>query len=153
MDKRDFVTFAMVSVQHSVAHRRKIEESVKPNKERQQPRILEPLDASFHTRTEGTPVQWNVAEKWINGRHALGQKFQAKTGRIQETLHSRWKKKIAYPVAQIDEFVKHIFKEHNQEADHLTNLGTEVQRKVTIERERESEEHRELENSAWLLGW
>ena len=42
-------------------------------------------------------------------------------------------KKIAYPVAQIDDYVKHIFREHNQEADHLANLGAEEQRKIMIE--------------------
>ena len=42
-------------------------------------------------------------------------------------------RKFWYPVAQIDDYVKHIFREHNQEADHLANLGTEGQKEVTIE--------------------
>ena len=43
-------------------------------------------------------------------------------------------KKVAFPESQIDDYVKHIFREHNQEADHLANLGAEGQRKVTVER-------------------
>ena len=37
-----------------------------------------------------------------------------------------------YPVGKIDDHVKHIFTEHNQEADHLANLGTEAKTKITI---------------------
>ena len=44
MDKRDFVTFAMMSVKRSVAHRPKLGEGVKPNQERKKPIILEPPD-------------------------------------------------------------------------------------------------------------
>ena len=41
---------------------------------------------------------------------------------------------IAYPVAQTDDCVKHISREHSQDADHLANLGTKEQRKITIEK-------------------
>ena len=37
-------------------------------------------------------------------------------------------------MAQVDDHVKHIFREHNQEADHLANLGAEAPRKITIEK-------------------
>ena len=30
--------------------------------------------------------------------------------------------------------LKHIFREHNQEADHLANLGVDGQRKITVEK-------------------
>ena len=33
----------------------------------------------------------------------------------------------------MDDDVKHIFREHNQEADHLANLGTEEQKHITVE--------------------
>ena len=41
--------------------------------------------------------------------------------------------KIAYPVEQFDEYVKHIITERNQEADGLANLGTEGKTKMTSE--------------------
>ena len=73
VDKRDFVSYAMMSAKQSVAHRPKIRQSSKPNKERKQPRILVPPDSSVSIRTEGTTVQLcgdsKVAEKWINGGH------------------------------------------------------------------------------------
>ena len=72
----------------------------------------------------------------INGHYALGQKLQAKIGRLQRTLHAWWKWKIAYTVAQIDDYVKHIFKEHNLETDHLANLWTIGQRKKQLKEKR-----------------
>ena len=42
-------------------------------------------------------------------------------------------KKSAYRVAQIDDYVKHIFRDHNWEADHLANLETKGHGQVTIE--------------------
>ena len=35
----------------------------------------------------------------------------------------------------IDDYVKHIFREHNQEADHCANLGTEGQRQLLLTKE------------------
>ena len=52
-------------------------------------------------RTEGTTVQMcgdsNVAEKWINGYYALGEKYKNKIGGIQKKLHFWWMKKVAFP--------------------------------------------------------
>ena len=83
-DKRDFVTFALSSVKHSVAHRPRIGERSKPVKEKKEPKILGPADISISYRTEGTTVQMcgdsNVAEKWINGYYALGEKYKNKMG-------------------------------------------------------------------------
>ena len=104
----------MMSVKHSVAHRFK----------RKEPGKWEPPDSSVSLRTEGTTVQLcgdgDVAEKWIHGHHAAGQKASGEhwTGSEHTALMVR-KRKIAYPVAQIDDYVKHIFREHNQEADNL----------------------------------
>ena len=42
-----------------------------------------------------------------------------------------------------------IFREHNQEADHLANLEAKGQRKVMMERVKE---YRRMESTAWLLG-
>ena len=36
-------------------------------------------------------------------------------------------------MGEIDDCKKHIFREHNQEADHLAHLGTEGKMKITIE--------------------
>ena len=40
---------------------------------------------------------------------------------------------MAYPFPNIGEYVKHIHREHNQEADHMANLGPERFLKVTVE--------------------
>ena len=43
-------------------------------------------------------------------------------------------KHVADPVTQIDDLVRYMFREHNQEADHLANIGAEGQRKITVEK-------------------
>ena len=54
-------------------------------------------------------------------------------------------KNTAYPVAQIDDHVKHIFREHKQEADHLANVGAEE----PIGKG----DNTELEGCSRVLGW
>ena len=119
MDKRDFVTFAMMRRNALGRTQTETGRNVKTNQERKEPRKLGPPDSSIYTRTEGTTVQLcgnsNVAEKRINDHGAVGQQFQAKNGRIQDAPQSWWKKKNACLVAQMDVFVTHICKEHNQE--------------------------------------
>ena len=82
--------------------------------------ILRPPDESISIGTEDTTGQRcgesNVAEKWINGHSAAGQKFREQIGRIQKTLHSWWRRNFCVS---------------SEEADHLANLGTEG--KITIE--------------------
>ena len=39
-----------------------------------------------------------------------------------------WKKKIANPISKIDDYVKHLCREHNSETDHWANVGAEGQR-------------------------
>ena len=63
----------------------------------------------------------------------FGTEVSGKIGRIQKTLHQWWRKKIAKTIHEIDDNVKHIFREHN-EADHWANVGAEGQRKVVIDR-------------------
>ena len=53
---------------------------------------------------------------------------EGKIGHIQKNLHSLWTRKTAFRTFQIDDYVKHIFKEHNQEADHGANVGAKEQR-------------------------
>ena len=54
-----------------------------------------------------------------------------------KTLYSGWKRKIAIPISKIDEYAKHSFREHNQEADHWANLGAEGQRKTNVDRQKQ----------------
>ena len=62
-----------------------------------------------------------------------GKEEQRNIGGIQKTLHSWWKKHVAFPVRQIDDYAKHILWNHNREADHLANLGAEGKSKTTIQ--------------------
>ena len=39
----------------------------------------------------------------------------------------------ANPISKVDDYVKHIFREHNQEVDHWANLGVEGQRKILVD--------------------
>ena len=67
-------------------------------------------------------------EKWINGTCAMGPKS------IRRTLRSLRRRNVAYPVGQVDDNVRHVLREHNQEADHLANLAPEGQRQITVEK-------------------
>ena len=73
------MTFALTSAKHSAAHRPRIGEGVKPNKEKKALGVLGPPDSSVQFCGDSS-----VAETWINGHHALGHKFQAKIDRIQK---------------------------------------------------------------------
>ena len=46
---------------------------------------------------------------------------------------------MASPISKIDDCVKHIFREHNQEADHWANAGAKGQRKVIIDRKSDAD--------------
>ena len=48
----------------------------------------------------------------------------------QRIYHSWWKRGAATPISDIDNFVKHIFREHNQEADHCADIGAQGRRKI-----------------------
>ena len=76
----------------------------------------------------------SVVEKWINGYYAVGQTFRERIGCVQRTLHSWWKGETADAGDKIGDFVKHIFREHNQEADHLASLGADGMRRITVEK-------------------
>ena len=91
-------------------------------------------DNIVHTREDGPTVQLcgdsNVACKWINGEIAQGTKYKDTIGKIQRILHSWWKRGAATPISNIDNFVKHIYREHNQEADHWAHIGAQGRRKL-----------------------
>ena len=75
-----------------------------------------------------------MAGTWIDGQFSVGLMYTGKFGQIQKALYSLWKRKIANPIWKIDDYVKQIFREHNQEADHCVNLEAEGQRKIIMDK-------------------
>ena len=49
-------------------------------------------------------------------------------------FYSWWEKKVAFLITEIDDKVKHIFRERSQGADHEANLGEDGQRKITVDK-------------------
>ena len=47
--------------------------------------------------------------------------------------------KIAKPISNIDVFIKHVCREHSQEADFGSNIGAQGQRKIVLDRRDNSE--------------
>ena len=127
----------------STEHRKKKSEGIEKKIKDKTPRDLGPADATIHTRSEGRTAQLcgdsDVACKWINREFSLGPKQREKIGQFQKTLNSWWKRKVAKPISNIDSFVKHVNREHNQEADHWANIGAQGQRKIVLDRRDHSE--------------
>ena len=73
-----------------------------------------------------------MACKWINGEFAQGTKNKEIIGKIQRILHSWWKGRAATPISNIDNFVKHVYREQNQEANHWADTGAQGRRKLDI---------------------
>ena len=71
-----------------------------------------------------------MACKWINGEFAQGKKYKETIGKIQ-IVHSWWKRRVAAPNSDIDYFVKHVYREHNQEADHWANRSNRERGKLS----------------------
>ena len=46
---------------------------------------------------------------------------------------------MANPISKIDDFVEHVHRERNQEADHWANIGSQGQRKIVLDRYDNSE--------------
>ena len=99
-------------------------------------------DTTVYTLGDGPTVHLcgdsDVACKWINGEYSLGHKYRGRIGQVQKTLHSWWKENVAEPISNIDRFMKHVFREHNQEADHWANIGAQGQRKIVLDRRNDS---------------
>ena len=91
------------------------------------PRDVGLRDNTVHAREDGPTVQLcgdsSVACKWINGEFAQGIKYKDTIGEIQRILHSWWETGAATPISNIDNFVKHIYREHDQEADKWADIG------------------------------
>ena len=73
-----------------------------------------------------------MACKWINGEFAQGTKYKDTVGKIQKILRSWRKRGAATPISNIDNFVKHIYRENNQESDHWAEIGAQGRRKIDI---------------------
>ena len=91
------------------------------------PRDLGPADTTVHTRVDVLTVKMcgssDVACKLFTGECSLGQMYRGRIGQDQKTLHSWWKEKVAKPTSDIDGFVKHVYREHNQEAEITPRRG------------------------------
>ena len=130
-DMKDFVTYSLVNDRPTHPER------VEINKGRQGPRKLGWPENAITSRREDLSVymcgESNVTENGSTGTTGWEKKYRDKIGGIQKTSHSWWKRSVAQPVRIIEDCVKHVFKEHNQEADHLANQGAEGKSKKTIE--------------------
>ena len=135
-DKYKFITYILDKMKLPTEHR-KIEKKDGDKKfQKKTPRDLGHGANIVHTREDGPTVQLcgdsNVACKWINGEIAQGTKYKDTIGKIQRILHSWWKRGAATPISNIDNFVKHINREHNQGADHWAHIGAQGRRKIDI---------------------
>ena len=63
-----------------------------------------------------------------------GHKYKDTIGEDSKDLYPRWKRRIAKPISNIDSFVNHVNREHNQEADDWANIGTQGRRQRVIDR-------------------
>ena len=57
--------------------------------------------------------------KWTNGLCSFGLKYRGRIG------HGG-KRRLPNPISKIDDYVKHVFQEHNEEGDLLANIGAVV---------------------------
>ena len=140
VDKYTFVTFVLVRLKLSIELSKKKSKGIGKKVKDKTLRDLGPADTTVHTRVDGLSVQLcgnsSVACKWINGECSLRQKYRGRIGQAQMTLHSWWKEKSAKPISMIDDFVKHVYREHNEEADSWANNGAQ-----------------DVERGDRLLGW
>ena len=143
IDKSKFVTFAHDRVKMSTVHRKERGEGRGKKVNGKRLGDLGSADTTIHTRAEGPTVQpcgvSEVASKWVNGQYSLGQKYRGRISLIQKTLYSWWERNNANSISKTDDYVKHIFREHTQEADHWAIVGAERQRIVVIDRKGNAE--------------
>ena len=71
-------------------------------------------------------------------------------GRFKESCTHGGRKGAATPLSNIDNFVKHIHREPNQEAEHWSGIGAQGRRKIDIYG-KDVPNH--MESDTWLLGW
>ena len=134
-DKKRFVTFAFDSVEHSTLHRTKAVK--KKEVDDKAPRVLGPADQTIHIREEEPTVQ--VCGDSTMASMLWNRSTEKKLVIFPKTLNPCWKKKIAQPISKIDDNVKHVFREHNREADHFANLGAAGERKINVDKSNNTE--------------
>ena len=83
-----------------------------------------PHDTTIKVISEGTTAQMcghsKVAERWIKRYFVVVKKYRDSNGGIQKTIHAWWPEwRIQFH--ENGEFVKHIYREHNQVADRMAN--------------------------------
>ena len=72
-------------------------------------------------------------------RFFSGTEVQRKNRTSSKDLHSWLKENVAKPISNIDGFVKHVYRERNQEADHWANIGAQGHRKIVLDKRTNSE--------------
>ena len=134
-EKRKFVTFVLSQMKLSTEHRKTKNKDKEKRIKEKTPRVLGPEDTTVHTRSEGPTVQLcgdsKVACERVNDEISQGTMYKETIGTVQKknkNLHSWWKRKVAKPISNIDSFVKHVYREHHQEADHWANVGAQGRR-------------------------
>ena len=145
-DKHKFITYILNKMKLTTEHRR-IEKKGR-DKRKKTHRDLGLADKTIHTREGGPTVQLcgdsDVPCKWTNGEFAQGTKYKDTIGKSQRILHSLWKKGAATPISDIDNFVKHIYQEHNQEADRCANIDAKGQGKIVLDKNN-------MESDTWFV--
>ena len=61
------------------------------------------------------------------------KKYRDRIGGKQKTLRTWWKTRVACPIQKINDYVKHMRTEHNQETDHMANFRAKEVSTVTVE--------------------
>ena len=137
-EKYKFVTYTLNKMKLPTEHRNTTNKEKEKKFKKKTPKDLGPEDITIHTQSEGPTVQLcgdsNVACKWINGEFSQRTQFKETIGKIQKILQSWWKQGVAKPISNVDSSVNHVYRDHNQEADHWANLGAQGPRKIVIDR-------------------
>ena len=112
----------------SFTQTKNIGKQVKADKDSKEPRKVGPLEETIPERSEGTTVELcedrKAAERWIERYCAMGT-TQRQDRRSTEDYTFVVETRVPYPVQTSGDHVRHIFGEHNEEADHMANLGAE----------------------------
>ena len=70
----------------------------------------------------------------------MGQKLRERIGCVQkDPVFMMEKERCPSRGQKIGEYVKHIFRAHNHEDDHLANLGADGMKKTTVEKDGNNE--------------
>ena len=138
VDKYKFVTFALDSVKLSTLHRKFVKGKERRLKRRHQgtwdPRIAPSTHAKMGRQCNYVEIVF-VNGSMVNVLWSMST--EEELAKFKKTSH--WKREVANPISKIDDFVTHVFREHNQEAGHWADVGGEEQRKNVIDTRDNSE--------------